>query len=341
MCASRDELGSRYQRRTTKGFDDPNADHPESSSSTDELNRAFRTQSRSPISHSLNRGIPEQVTSQAAGKKAGEPIIDATSMTKGSRRRAQISASEFSIKGQQPTNHNLIDDLGRKVDNFGTEREIFKIQNPRANSRESHLDTNPLMETIPCKDPVRSIDSLEVSGKNKNTKDPTFLAHNSEKEAYGAYEIKEGQRCKGKKGNCDLEEFTEIFPSEPVFLSASCLISEEERASAVDHTISVGSPSRKENQRDREKNTSVIFNGPDVFPMQVDPDEPESPQLRYSECISYTFGHSESPAKSPIRLKISMFAGCIPWLICNLCRLCHIAFFFEGNLLNCPISGSS
>ncbi|KAL6977115.1 hypothetical protein U1Q18_025910 [Sarracenia purpurea var. burkii] len=91
--------GASATRTTIKGFNDSNADHPESSSSTDELNRALRAQSGSPISQSLNRGVPEQGTSQAAGKKAGKPIIDATSVTEGSRRRAQISASKISIKG--------------------------------------------------------------------------------------------------------------------------------------------------------------------------------------------------------------------------------------------------
>ncbi|KAL6977114.1 hypothetical protein U1Q18_025909 [Sarracenia purpurea var. burkii] len=147
----------------------------------------------------------------------------------------------------------------------------------RLPSRGEHApDKIPLMETIPCKDPARSMDSLEVSEQNKNIKEPTFLAHNSEKATSGTYKIKEGQRCKGKDGNGDLEEFSKIFPRELVFFSASCLISEEEWASVVNHTISVGSPSRKENQRDCEKNTSVMFNGPDVCPMQVDPDEPES-----------------------------------------------------------------
>ncbi|KAL6957659.1 hypothetical protein U1Q18_040447 [Sarracenia purpurea var. burkii] len=354
MCASRDELRPRYQRRTAKGFDDSNADHPESSSSSDELNRALRALSGSPKSQSQNRGLPEQGTSQAAGKKAGKPINDATSVTEDSRRRAHISELNLSIKGQQPTNHNPIDDLGRKGENYGTAREVFKIQNPRVNSGDSRLgkfsrskyratlsadsnvpqrenseirkemgqgylaqqtgksqsgnslfqqfpsqeerdederrggkrlpfegehasDTISLMETIPCKEPVRLLDRLEVSGQHKSIKDPICLANNSVKEIKaGVYEIKEGQRCKGKEGNDELVEVSEIFPCDPIFPLAVCLFPEEEGASVVNHTISVGSSSREANQRDRAKIASVIFNGTDACPMQVDPDEPKS-----------------------------------------------------------------
>ncbi|KAL6985816.1 hypothetical protein U1Q18_019188 [Sarracenia purpurea var. burkii] len=294
MCASRDEPRPRYQRRTTKGFDDSNADHPESSSSSDGLNRALRALSGSPKSQSQSRGLPEQGTSQAAGK----PINNATSVTEDSRRRAQISELNLSIKGQQPTNHNPIDDLGRKCEIFGIAREAGKSRsgNPlfqqfpsqeerdederRGGKRlpfegEYASDTISLMETIPCKESVRLLDRLEVSGQHKSFEDPVCLANCSVKEAAGAYDIEEGHRGKGKEGNGGLVECSEIFPCDPTSPLATCLFPEEARASVANHTILVGSPSREANQRDRAKIASVIFNGIDACPMQVDPDEPK------------------------------------------------------------------
>ncbi|KAL6961388.1 hypothetical protein U1Q18_039156 [Sarracenia purpurea var. burkii] len=141
---------------------------------------------------------------------------------------------------------------------------------------EHASDTISLMETIPWKKSARLLDRLEVSGQHKSIEVPISLANNSVKEATGAYEIKEGQRCKGKEGNGELVELLEIVPCDPNFPSAACLFPEEERACVVNHTISVGSPSREENQRDRAKIASVILNGTDACPMQVDPDEPKS-----------------------------------------------------------------
>ncbi|KAL6984739.1 hypothetical protein U1Q18_018121 [Sarracenia purpurea var. burkii] len=186
MCASRDELRSRYQRRMTNGFDDSNADHPESSSSTDELNRALRALSGSSTSQSLNMGMPEQGTSQAAGKKAGEPIINATLVTEDSRRRAQISESKFSIKGQQPTNHNPIDDLGRKGENCGTAREIFKIQNPRVNSGESHLGKFSKSKTRASLSADSNFSQRENS-ENRKEMGQDYLAQQTGKSQSGKY----------------------------------------------------------------------------------------------------------------------------------------------------------
>ncbi|KAL6974759.1 hypothetical protein U1Q18_050496 [Sarracenia purpurea var. burkii] len=339
MCASREELRPKYQRRTTRGFDDPNADQPESSSSSDELIRALRPLSGSPNSQSQNRGLPKQGTSMAAGEKAGKPIDDATPVSEDSRGRAQISELNLPIKSQHPTSHNPIDDLGRRGENYGIAKERSKFQNPRANSGDSHLgklsnpknraplsadfnasqkenseirkemghsylaqqtgkaqlgfplfqqfpfqeerdederrggknlpsegehasDTISFLETIPWKKSARSVDRLEESGQYKSIETPIRLANNSVYEAAGAYAIKEGQSIE--------------VPWAPNSPFAACLFPEEERACVVNHTISMGSPSREENQRNRAKFTSVSLNGTDDCPMQVDSDEPKS-----------------------------------------------------------------
>ncbi|KAL6965315.1 hypothetical protein U1Q18_036371 [Sarracenia purpurea var. burkii] len=141
------------------------------------------------------------------------------------------------------------------------------------------------METIPCKESARLMECLEASGKIKKIKEPSIFAHNAERFLAGEMENSEGQRSEEKEGNYELEELPETIPSEPGLISECYQILEEERVSLVNHTRSMGSPSKKENTigitipGDFEKNKTANFNGPDFCPMQVELDisEPSYP----------------------------------------------------------------
>ncbi|KAL6965314.1 hypothetical protein U1Q18_036370 [Sarracenia purpurea var. burkii] len=140
MCAARDDIGSRNQRRTTKGFDNSNLEDSDSSISANESNGVLRTQSGPPLTQNLNRGMAEQGLSQVSDKQAGEPITNDDTVMESIRRcQAQISASKFSIKSQQSTNQNCIDDFGEKGVNLGIRWENFKFQNPRSISGKFYM----------------------------------------------------------------------------------------------------------------------------------------------------------------------------------------------------------
>ncbi|KAL7002646.1 hypothetical protein U1Q18_003800 [Sarracenia purpurea var. burkii] len=186
--------------------------------------------------------MTEQGLPQASGKQAGEPItndntykdshsVDSKLLQRGNTSYGKIAGQDF--RSQQKISH------GPRNENGGSRGKQLPF------GGEPALSLYLQMETIPCKEPGRLMECLEVSGQIKKIKEPTIFAHDAERFLAGERENSEGQRSEEKEGNYELEELLETFPSELGLISECYQISEEERVSLVNHTRSMGSPSKK------------------------------------------------------------------------------------------------